>query len=110
MTDAVTAIAACDHMHQPFSIEPSKLHHDTNVLLQRGYTTKAENIALGLIYEYKDKPVKLKRILKTHLDTPPYNTVWSNVHGHVQIAVGYHLPSETPAAKKPKVSDVEEAF
>ena len=91
-----------------FSLEPNNFFADVSALLQRGYTTKAENIALGLIYEYKDKPVKLKRMLKIHLDTAPYNGVWKHVHDHVQIAVEYHLPSGTPAAKKAK--GVEEEF
>ena len=102
LKDAEAALSACSHMHQCFSLEPSKLFADVSAFLQRGYTMKAENIALGLIYEYKDKPVKLKRMLENHLDTAPYNGVWKHVHGHVQIAVEYHLPSGTPAAKKPK--------
>ena len=106
VSDGTRALKAVKHLNEVFSIDPDKLYRDCEGMLETAPITKAGNIALGLIFKLRDKPVKLKRLLKTHA-TDTFASVWSHAHNHVQVAVESFVPT-TPASKKAKAAGAGE--
>jgi hypothetical protein len=90
--------AACLEITEAFGLTEDVEMSNSAILIQQARTTKVEPIALALILEHRNYPIKLKRMLRD-ISEKEYRDVWAKTHPIVQNVVGGFLSAGAKALK-----------